>query len=123
MDWTALTSFLIFLLGMTLLVIQNIKYYFATKTLIRDNAQLILDKSELLKKISQILDQQDSGKIEETTGFVRFISESRDWAFQYIEDVQQAIQELSETPRSDRVAYAKAYKKVISFLPEATIES
>jgi hypothetical protein len=122
-QWVSLVLFLIFTAGLVLLIIQNVKYLMENKRLISDNAQLLLNNHELLKKFQAIVDQKNVEEIEDTKGFVRFISESRDWAFEYIENVQTAIKELSETPRSDRAGYAKAYKKVIDFLPEETINN
>ena len=121
--WIGLGVFLIFVVGLALLTIQNVKYFMDKKRLTMDNAQLLLNNHELLKKFQAIVDQKNVDEIEDTKGFIRFISQSRDWAFDYIENVQTAIKELSETPKSDRAAYAKAYKKVVSFLPEETTEN
>lgn len=80
--------------------------------------QSILDKEELLKKFEEFVNDQSTKAIQETDGFVKFLSQSRDWAFEFIEDFQQAILVLSKTPKSDRKAYSEAYKKVLSFIPE-----
>jgi hypothetical protein len=85
--------------------------------------QSVFDKEELLKKFEEFVNDQSVKAIEETDGFVRFISQSRDWAFEYIEDVQKAIQVLSETPRSNRAQYNEAYKRVLSFIPDETIKN
>lgn len=82
--------------------------------------QSIMDKEELLKKFEEFVNDQSVRAVEETDGFVKFISQSREWAFEYIENVQKAIQVLSETPRSDRTEYNKAYKNVLEFLPDKT---
>ena len=44
---------------------------------------------ELQKEIEQIT-------LKESDGFVKFLSQSRDWAFQYIEEVQTALSEFDE---------------------------
>jgi hypothetical protein len=47
------------------------------------------------------------------------VSDSRDWAFTYIEDVQQAIQAYDVAlSTDDAVVINIAYKKLISFLPD-----
>lgn len=55
----------------------------------------------------------------ETEGFIKFLSESREWAFTYIEDVQKAISELVLAMSTDnKEQITKAYEEVISFLPK-----
>jgi len=55
--------------------------------------QLAFDKTQLLKEIEVMSANKE---IESTEGFVRFLSESRDSAFGYIEKVQQNLKEFSE---------------------------
>ena len=50
-----------------------------------------IEKSIFSTKLSEITLQSETKKIEESEGFLKFISESRDWAFKYIEDVQDTI--------------------------------
>ena len=50
---------------------------------------------EALKmKLSEEINKKDVKALEQTEGFLKFVSESRDWAFQYIEDVQSALEEF-----------------------------
>lgn len=77
-----------------------------------------VEKMSLLAKI-----ETDSMKIAEleatsSDGFLKFISESRDWAFAYIESLQLAIKSLSEAMNNgteDDVT--QAYNKVLEFMP------
>jgi hypothetical protein len=50
-----------------------------------------IEKSIFSTKLSETTLQSETKKIEESEGFLKFISESRDWAFKYIEDVQDTI--------------------------------
>ena len=84
--------------------------------------QAYLDKILLAEKLDQELSTKDSTKIEQTEGFVKFLSESRDWAFKYIEDVQNAIVELSVYEKNiviDKKApeAKRAYDNLKKFLP------
>ena len=55
----------------------------------------------------------------ETEGFIKFLSESREWAFSYIEDVQAAISNLEQAMVSDdKEKITEAYNSVVSFLPK-----
>lgn len=48
----------------------------------------------LKEKLSEEINTRDNKTLEQTEGFLKFVSESRDWAFQYIEEVQSALQEF-----------------------------
>ena len=81
--------------------------------------QLTLDKAILITEFAKVLEKQNNQSIEETEGFLKFVSDSRDWAFTYIEDVQQAIQAYDVALSTDDAAVINiAYKKLISFLPD-----
>jgi predicted RNA-binding protein with PUA domain len=84
--------------------------------------QAYLDKILLAEKLDRELSTKDSTKIEQTEGFVKFLSESRDWAFKYIEDVQKAILELGVYEKNiviDKKApeAKRAYDNLKKFLP------
>ena len=81
--------------------------------------QSVFDKEELLKKFEEFVNDQSIKAIEETDGFVKFISQSRDWAFEYIEDVQKAIDEYKLSVESKDVKLKREkYKKLLQFLPD-----
>jgi hypothetical protein len=48
------------------------------------------------QKIEELQKELSAKELSETDGFVKFISQSRDWAFQYIEEVQKALAEFDE---------------------------
>ena len=81
--------------------------------------QSVFDKEELLKKFEEFVNDQSVKALEETDGFVKFISQSRDWAFEYIEDVQKAIDEYKNSVDSKDVKLKREkYKKLLEFLPD-----
>ena len=47
-------------------------------------------------RIDELEQQAALAKMTESDGFVKFLSDSREWAFSYIEDVQAALEEFSE---------------------------
>ena len=97
--------------------------------------QMFLDNQILLGKIEQ---HSVSSNIEQTEGFVKFLSESRDWAFQYIETTQSEIKKFVEIVGPQMEYYDKygriinsvhtksmdkildAYQELVSLLPETT---
>ena len=82
----------------------------------------MLDKAVLVTEFAKVLEKQNSQSIEETDGFLKFVSDSRDWAFTYIEDIQQALLSYDVALSTDDAAVINvAYKKLISFLPEDSV--
>jgi hypothetical protein len=89
--------------------------------------QLTLDKAIIMTELAKIVDAQSNKGVEETEGFLKFVSDSREWAFQYIEDVQNALEEYRQI--ADIIPISKdmtveqaeklsaAYDRVMSFLP------
>jgi hypothetical protein len=84
--------------------------------------QADVDRLLLARRLEQELNTKDSTKLEQTEGFVKFISESRDWAFKYIEDVQEAIVKLGVYEKnivvdSNVPKAVEAYNNLKKFLP------
>jgi hypothetical protein len=98
--------------------------------------QLNYENDLLQKQIEKIIENQ---KLEQSDGFLKFVSDSRDWAFEYIEEVQKALTEFDKevTPQlewantfgkvgGDTVhtstikIISEAYDKLKSVLPENT---
>jgi hypothetical protein len=83
-------------------------------TLRNDLAEFALRAALLEQGVKKALDTSPS--IENSEGFLRFVSESRDWAFQYIEEVQTALQEFT-TDIEPEIAYFKEYGDIASMSP------
>lgn len=81
-------------------------------------AQLIVDKTMVEKKLDA---QTMLASKEVNDGFVKFLSESREAAFEYIEDVQKAIQNyLSAIDSNDSEKILLARMDLFSYLPDKT---
>jgi hypothetical protein len=80
-------------------------------------AQLFIDRSAMSEEIDRLnFIVNNSSDIND--GFVKFLSESRDLAFEYISEVQVAIESLKITMElNDETMINESYKKLISFLP------
>jgi cell division protein FtsX len=94
----------------------------------RANAQLKVDVNVYLQELQKVLDAKDSTSIEETEGFIKFVSDSREKAFEYISNVQEAIEEYRKiadvVPLSHDMTVeqaeklSKAYDNLMDFLPK-----
>ena len=101
------------------LVLLVILLAYKNRKLFRKSVQAEMDKFFILAKLDNIIQGSENKNIEESEGFVKFLSESRDWAFEYIEDVQQALRAYDiALGLDDAKILNEAYKKLISFLPE-----
>jgi len=80
-----------------------------------------VDKEHFKLKLTEHISKSSNKKLEQTEGFVNFISQSRDWAFKYIEDVQGSLVSLKETVSILRSTPIKAVdrKKAIRIIEDA----
>jgi hypothetical protein len=94
--------------------------------ILRRDAINELDQSEI--NVMALLDQLEKierqNELEKSDGFIKFISESRDWAFSYIEEAQETIKDFIE--KTDSLykdpaispAILISYRKLLALLPE-----
>ena len=106
-----------------------IGFYMSNNQLRSQLKQAEIGRDHFKNKLLEQISIKESKKLEQTEGFFRFISQSRDWAFTYIEDVQKAIQELNEfwvTTNQDAIylsseeteELSKIISKLIAELPK-----
>jgi hypothetical protein len=114
-----LIAFSIYTLLFFTSLILLVKSLVRNKKLNAEIASLNLERVAFASHINQLESAKESGSVEGTQGFLRFISESRDWAFEYIENVQEAISEYDEAlSTQDAAKINAAYKKMINMLPK-----
>lgn len=82
------------------IIIYLVYRFFRTRTLFKALSELYMqemaDRMLLQKKVEELYQDIENVKLEQTDGFLKFVSESRDWAFQYIEEVQTALSEFDK---------------------------
>lgn len=82
--------------------------------------QLLLDKQAIADELDRLsFISANSTDIE--NGFIKFLSETRESAYAYIEDVQSTIVELQaamESGKDENIAVA--YQKLINLLPASS---
>jgi pantothenate synthetase len=110
----------VLLLIIVVLLINNLAIRSKNRRLSTDIIQIALDKSIISKKLKEELDKKDSESIEKSEGFLKFISQSRDWAFDYIEQVQAALLEFKNKIEPE-ILYAKTYGTVSGQSPHTII--
>ncbi len=69
------------------------------------NLQALLDLQLMKKELERAATEINNVKLEKDDGFVKFLSQSRDWAYEYIATTQEAINkfntDMEETLTSD----------------------
>ena len=112
LDIVLITLTSLFAITSTMLLISTAKKEKQVKV-------LTLDKAILITEFAKVIEKQNNQSVEETEGFLKFVSESREWAFTYIEDIQQALMAYDVALSTDDAKIINdAYKKLISFLPD-----
>ena len=94
-----------------------IRFKLRSKRLTASIVQLIIDKNAISEELDR-LSFISSNSTDIENGFIKFLSETRDSAFEYIADVQATISELKAAMDSGKDEdIAASYKKLIEFLP------
>lgn len=100
-----------------------------------------IEKSVILDKLEEVIKENELKNIEGSDGFLKFVSDSREWAFKYIEDVQDAFKKFDgqispdldyadtygilsmDMPSKDALArISKAYKELKQMLPQDMVD-
>lgn len=79
--------------------------------------QLLIDRAAMSEEIERLVFALENAP-ELQDSFTKFLSESREDAFNYIAEVQEAIEGLKlAMDVTDEFSISKAYTKLINFLP------
>lgn len=133
MEIVSLIAFVIFVAGLltssyTLIQFRN-KYIKAQERYI----QALVDKKAIEDKLTELIQEGQNKDLEQTEGFVQFITKSRDWAFEYIEETQSVLSKFVEKVGPTMAYYDKfgrinespsmntifdAYTELMKVLPE-----
>lgn len=87
-------EFIAFVLVMILFglsVYLNLYQYTLRKRLLAKLVQESIKNYIISERLSKEMESKDTKTLEQTEGFVNFLSQSRDWAFEYIEDAQDKL--------------------------------
>jgi hypothetical protein len=78
--------------------------------------QCAVTNIDLKEAMSRLKDEKELG---ENDGFVKFLSDSRDWAFEYIENVQSSIVKLEVAMAArNEEEISECYKALLNYIPK-----
>ncbi len=83
-----------FLLFFSALAISTIKTKIDNKDLLEKLLTVTIEKSLVINKLESELMKKENSELPEQEGFINFLNQSRDWAFEYIESVQSQIKQF-----------------------------
>ena len=98
------------------IIIYLVYRFFKTRVLFKALSDLYMqemaDRMLLQKKVEELYQDIENAKLQQTDGFLKFVSDSRDWAFQYIEEVQAALSEFDKELAPD-LEWANTFGQVL----------
>jgi hypothetical protein len=107
-----LIGFTVFIILFFILIFDNFKIRRNLKKIKNDFIQEKANNLILLEKLSYEINNKENTSIEKSEGFLNFVTQSRDWAFAYIETVQDGLNDFVNTVDKD-IEYIAEYKPPI----------
>lgn len=110
-----LIAFLICATVVGILVVRLFILQIRINNLHKNLLQAYIDKQIYINELAKEIEKNESSKVENTDGFLNFISQSRDWAYEYIEDAQDKLTKVfKEVDSLDK----KTVKKVLEIVDQ-----
>jgi hypothetical protein len=109
-------SFTIFVFLFFALVFKNILNSIKVSSLTKELLQSNIDKNILAEKLFEASAKEILKKETDSDAFLKFVSDSRDWAYQYIDEAQEGLNKFI-TDIEPEIAYFDEYGEVGSAYP------
>jgi hypothetical protein len=109
-------SFAVFILLFFILIIKNISIKLKLVLTSKELIQAYVDKNILAEKLFEISTIELLKKETDPEAFLKFISDSRDWAYKYIEDLQSELNKFINNIEPE-IAYFDEYGVASSAYP------
>ena len=90
-------AFIIWIALLSLFLIGFARAQYKLNKVAKDLEQAQLDKISLESHMTEMFNQIEEMKVEQSDGFLKFLSQSRDWAYQYIDTVQESFAPIYKT--------------------------
>jgi hypothetical protein len=132
-----ITIYFILTVFIAYLGFRILSYRATVRELLNSRIQSQIDFNIAVSEYQKVLQELENKKLEKSDDFVKFLSDSRDWAFNYIEEVQEALSKFDkriakivkwndtygtstgDNPHSDKIKeISVAYKQLKDLLPE-----
>ncbi len=109
-------SFTVFVFLFFALVFKNIANSVKVSSITKELLQSNIDKNILAEKLFEASAKEIFKKETDSDAFLKFVSDSRDWAYQYIDEAQEGLNKFI-TDIEPEIAYFDEYGEVGSAYP------
>ena len=86
-----LIAFSVFILLFFMLIIKNIRLSLKLSAITLELIKAHLEKTIVSEKLSEASEKANTQADSSSEAFLKFVSDSRDWAYQYIDEVQESL--------------------------------
>lgn len=111
-----LVAFFVFIISFFVLIFNNVRLNLRLSELKLELIKAHLDKTIISEKLIKIVNEKNKEKDSSSEAFLKFISDSRDWAYQYIEEVQLGLDKFINDVKPE-IDYFDEYGVVGSAYP------
>lgn len=116
-----LIIFSIFIIFLGSLVIINVRLRLQNNNIRSELAQEIINREIAIHEMQKLMAELDKKNSNQNDGFLKFVSDSREAAFKYIEEVQKAISEF-DARVGPAVRYYKETGKMLDRRPSELVK-
>jgi hypothetical protein len=99
-----------------MLIFNNVRLNIRLSEVRLEVIKAYLEKTIVSEKLVQMSEEKNNKNEDSSEAFLKFISDSRDWAYQYIDDVQEGLNKFV-TDIEPEIAYFDEYGIVGSAFP------
>ena len=111
-----LIAFSIFTIFFFMLIFKNVTLNIKLSEIRLELIKAHLDKTIISEKFIEVVDKKNKLEDPSSEAFLKFVSDSRDWAYQYIDEVQEGLNKFI-TDIEPEIVYFDEYGIVGSAYP------
>lgn len=121
MNWIEIAVYAVASLLFVYIAIDNVRVRLTNKKLTAEILQLLVDKNNLIEEAKRVASESNGSATADREGFIKFLSESRNLAFGYIEKFQESLGKLRNAKKSgDQSKIEESISELLELLPEET---
>ena len=109
-------AFTLFIILFFILIFKNVQLKVKLSSTTLELVKTHLDKTILSEKLVESSEKKNKLEDHSSEAFLKFVSDSRDWAYQYIENVQTSLNKFI-TDIEPEVVYFDAYGDLMGAEP------
>ena len=99
-----------------MLIVKNVRLSIKLSALTLELIKAHVDKTLISEKLEEVSLKNDNKTDSSSEAFLKFVSDSRDWAYQYIDEVQESLNKFI-TDIEPEIAYFDEYGVVGNAYP------